>query len=46
MKVYQKRYGIKRVVVVGIRKVYTEPNAGLAWELDYKGADYENETDR
>ena len=24
-----------------IRKVYTEPNAALAWELDFKGVDYD-----
>ena len=45
MKVYLKKYKLKRVQVVGIRKVYvnTEPNAALPWELDYKGMRYECE---
>ena len=43
MKVYRKKYGIKRVKIVGIRKVYVniESNAALAWELDGKGCSNE-----
>ena len=44
MKVYRKKYGIKKAQAkpLGkIRKVYTDPNAALAWELDFKGVDYD-----
>jgi len=38
MKVYRKKYGLKRVHVnrLHVRRVFNEPNAGLAWELDFK----------
>ena len=42
-KLYRKTVGIKKVIVKNdrqkIRKVYTYPNAALAWELDFKGCE-------
>jgi len=43
MKVYRKKRKQRREATRGIRKAYVkvEPNAALAWELDYKGMRYE-----
>ncbi len=45
MKVYRNKIELRRVSVVQrcrIRKVLrVEPNAGLSWDLDFKGVDYD-----
>jgi len=42
-KLYRKTSGIKKVIVKNdrqkLRKAYTESNAALAWELDFKGCE-------
>ncbi len=44
MKVYRKKYGIKRVSLhvkhLHVRRVYKNVNAATAWDLDFKGVDY------
>ncbi|WP_457750127.1 hypothetical protein [Sulfurimonas sp.] len=46
MKVYRKRYGLKRVAVhihhvrVGRTLRNVELNAAFAWNTDFKGVDY------
>ena len=45
MKVYRKKRKRKTGSTQKVRKAYVkvEPNAALAWELDYKGMRYECE---